>query len=147
MGSTLLSSINIGRETLMSHGSAMATLSDNVSNSNTTGFKSGGAIFADLLASGAGSVGNLEGTGGGDGSLITSVRTNLTQGALEQTNKPYDLGIDGEGYFTLAKPDAAGNATTELYYTRAGNFQPMSWDFPRLSTTLNAVLKGFNRAS
>lgn len=123
MGSTLLSSINIGRETLMSHGSAMATLSDNVSNSSTTGFKSGNAIFADLLASGAGSVGNIEGTGGGDGSFITSVGTNLTQGALEQTNKPYDLGIDGEGWFTLAKPDANGDATTELSYTRAGNFQ------------------------
>lgn len=123
MGSTLLSSINIGRETLMSHGSAMATLSDNVSNSNTTGFKSGTAVFADLLSSGAGSVGVIDGLSGGDGSLITTVASNLTQGALDQTNKPYDLGIDGEGFFTLAKPDGNGDATADLSYSRAGGFQ------------------------
>jgi flagellar hook protein FlgE len=123
MGSTLLSSINIGRETLMSHGNAMATLSDNVSNSNTTGFKSGSAVFSDLLSSGSGSVANIEGVSGGDGTMVSEISSNLTQGALEQTNKPYDLAIDGAGYFTLAKPDEKGEATAELAYTRAGNFQ------------------------
>jgi flagellar hook protein FlgE len=101
----------------------MATLSDNVSNSNTTGFKSGSAVFSDMLTSGSGAVGTLEGVSGGDGAYVDSIVSNLTQGALEPTGKPYDLAVDGDGFFTLAKPDANGNATTEISYTRAGNFQ------------------------
>jgi flagellar hook protein FlgE len=121
VGGNLLSSINIGRETLISHGSAMAAMSDNVSNSNTTGFKAGAPRFSDMLARGEGARGDLMLANYGNGSTM-EVRYVFAQGGVEPTGRPYDFAIEGEGFFTVAKPGAGGIASTEVYYTRAGNF-------------------------
>ncbi len=123
MSSTLLSSINIGRETLMTHGSAMAAMADNVSNSNTTGFKSGQAQFSDVLARGVGAIGDMMGASAGDGVALEKIRSSLTQGAIEDTGNPYDLAVDGQGFFALARPLADGTASSNVVYSRAGNFQ------------------------
>jgi flagellar basal-body rod protein FlgG len=42
----------------------------------------------------------------------------FTQGRLDLTNNPHDLGIEGEGFFVVL-PSGGGRA-----YTRAGNFSP-----------------------
>jgi flagellar basal-body rod protein FlgG len=42
----------------------------------------------------------------------------FTQGRLDLTSNPHDLGIDGEGFFAVL-PSGGGRA-----YTRAGNFSP-----------------------
>lgn len=123
MGSTLLSGINIGRETLMSHGSAMAAYADNVSNSNTTGFKAGLPEFADILARGEGTIGDIYRAASGDGVKLDQIKYLFQQGGIEPTGRPYDLAIDGDGFFTLAKTNSAGEQTGELYYSRAGNLE------------------------
>ena len=101
------------RAGIASHGTAIATLSDNISNANTTGFKASRADFADLLA------GNLSGASVGSGSQVVSTTQILNQGTLEFTGRGLDVAIDGNGFFMVS--DIAGGGQT--YYSRAGNLK------------------------
>ncbi len=100
-------------------------ISNNIANMNTVAFKKQRAEFQDLLyqtleQAGAQSSdqGNIVPTGVqvGVGVQAGSVYRIGTQGTMTSTGNPYDLAIDGRGYFQVAMPDG----TTA--YTRAGNF-------------------------
>ncbi len=54
------------------------------------------------------------------GVKLGEVYTNYGQGSLRETNNPYDLAIEGNGFFTLSVTDKAGNENTQ--YTRNGSF-------------------------
>jgi len=43
----------------------------------------------------------------------------LTQGSLESTGRPLDVGVQGQGFFTVRIPNSIGNG---IGYTRNGNF-------------------------
>jgi flagellar hook protein FlgE len=97
-------------------------IGNNISNVNTFDFKKGRATFKDMVSQQiAGATGPGAGRGGvnarqvGLGSQLASVDTIHTQGSLQNTNRALDLGISGDGFFTVA--DGPIN-----YYTRAGNF-------------------------
>ena len=99
-------------------------VSNNVSNSNTVGFKMGRASFSDLIsdglrnASGASSQNNLGGqnpTQIGLGVSVSTVQNIMKQGALQVTGNAADVAITGKGFFTVVK------GQQELF-TRAGNF-------------------------
>jgi len=81
---------------------------NNIANVNTAGFKSGAVVFQDILSQtmrGAGApataVGGTNPAQVGLGVTISSVVTNLSQGAMERTNRPTDVAIEGDGYFML----------------------------------------------
>lgn len=105
-----------GRAGIQSHGTAIAVLADNISNSNTTGFKATRADFADLLS---GSIGGGSGTGVtvGSGSSVLSTTTIFNQGTFENTGRNLDVAVNGDGFFIVE--DSLGSQ----YYTRAGNFK------------------------
>ncbi|MEK4030190.1 MULTISPECIES: flagellar basal body rod protein FlgG [Bacillaceae] len=97
-------------------------IGNNIANVNTFGFKKGRVTFKDMVSqqiSGASAAaGGLGGTNPkqvGLGSQISSIDTIHTQGSLQTTARPLDLGISGDGFFVLKK----GNDTV---YTRSGNF-------------------------
>lgn len=100
------------------------TISHNLANSNTVGFKAKQAQFQDLVyqtltqpGTAAGSQTTYpEGLQVGLGSRPVSMETILTQGNFQQTDNPTDLAIEGRGFFQIRR------ATGELAYTRAGNF-------------------------
>ena len=100
-----------GRSGLSSHGTAIAVVGDNISNSSTIGYKASRAGFEDLIAGG-----QTAGKVVGSGSTTSAVNTIFEQGTLEFTNRPLDLAIDGNGFFVVA--DGA-----ERFYTRAGDFK------------------------
>lgn len=110
----LLSSLRSGRESILTHGVALATTADNISNVNTVGYKGSRPEFADLYAGGTGSL-----FGGpvqtGSGVAIDRISTRTEQGAVETTGRPLDLAIQGNGYYILQNG-------SENLYTRAGNF-------------------------
>src|ERR1700740_1631377 len=102
-------------------------ISNNIANMNTVAFKKQRAEFEDLLYQtiqqpGAQSSpqGNIVPAGiqVGVGVQAGSVYRIETQGTPTQTGNPYDLAINGRGYFQVLMPDG----TTS--YTRAGNFAP-----------------------
>ncbi len=87
---------------------------NNISNVSTIGFKQSRAEFADVYASSKfGSVG----TAIGSGVRLASAAQQFTQGNIIFTENNLDLGITGDGFFTMA--DVSGNQV----YTRNGQFK------------------------
>lgn len=88
---------------LFSFSRSLDTVSNNVSNMNTPGFRGSDSFFANL--------------DGGYGTGIAGEGLRPQPGDLRQTGTPTDMAIEGEGYFVLR--DRSG----ELHYTRAGQFR------------------------
>ncbi|GAB2523870.1 flagellar hook protein FlgE [Lysobacter humi (ex Lee et al. 2017)] len=86
--------------------------SNNIANSNTTGFKQSRAEFADVVPT---SAYGLSKTTVGAGVRLQAVAQQFSQGTVENTGNALDLAINGKGFFTLS-----ANGTT--VYSRAGNF-------------------------
>ncbi|HVO90086.1 MAG TPA: flagellar hook protein FlgE [Casimicrobiaceae bacterium] len=87
-------------------------IGNNVANANTVGFKSGGAIFADVYANSLAAGGQ---TGPGIGVAVASIQQNFLQGNVKTTSNPLDVAINGQGFFRL---DTNGTIT----YSRNGQF-------------------------
>ena len=101
------------------------TISNNIANLRTTGFKRQQAQFQDLLyetykraGSATSGSGNVMPAGLSIGSGVKTVSTprDMSQGNLTSTSKPYDVAIRGEGYFKIRMPDGTSA------YTRDGAF-------------------------
>ena len=126
---SIINGLFAGRAGISSHGSAIAVSGDNISNSNTIGYKANRAEFEDLMA-GEGVIGRQVGSG----SSVATVSTIFEQGTLEFTGRPLDIGIAGTGYFVVAKED-------QRYFTRAGNFKVDSAGF--VTNQLGLAILGF----
>ena len=101
------------------------TIANNLANMNTTGFKEQRAEFEDLLYQNIQTPGaqtSDQGTYAPNGIQIgAGVRTAAiyritTQGDLQSTGNPYDVAIQGSGYFGILQGDGT------IAYTRSGNF-------------------------
>ncbi len=100
------------------------TISNNIANVNTTGFKKARTEFDDLLyetvqEAGAKSSSTTEYNVGhqvGSGAKVSATRKIQSQGAPQMTNNPYDIMVNGEGFFGVIGPNG------ELKYTRDGSF-------------------------
>lgn len=120
----MMRSLYSGVSGLKNHQTRMDVVGNNISNVNTTGFKSSRVTFADTLSqtlSGASSAAN--GRGGtnpkqiGLGSSVSAIDTLFTDGSVQSTGVNTDLCLSGNGLFIVGK----GNS--DVYYTRNGNFK------------------------
>jgi flagellar basal-body rod protein FlgG len=100
-------------------------ISNNIANMNTVAFKRQRAEFQDLLyqtleqpGAQSSDQGTIVPTGVqvGAGVRAGSVYRISSQGTMTQTGNPFDLAINGPGYFQVLLPSG------ETAYTRAGNF-------------------------
>ena len=102
----------------------MAIISNNLANTNTTGFKAGRAAFQDLMYQnirqvGAQSTQNTQYSTGltlGTGVRIAATEKDYTQGSVLQTNGSLDMAVNGRGFLQITLPDGT------LAYTRDGSF-------------------------
>jgi flagellar basal-body rod protein FlgG len=101
------------------------TISNNIANMNTVGFKKQRAEFQDLLYENVERMGAQSSDAGtvvptgiqvGSGVKTGSIYRILTQGTPTLTGNPYDIAIEGKGYFQVQMPSG------ETAYTRAGDF-------------------------
>ncbi|MDD4616973.1 MAG: flagellar basal-body rod protein FlgG [Alphaproteobacteria bacterium] len=101
-------------------------ISNNISNSSTTGFKASRVEFQDLLYQNMRTVGSQSSDSGsilpsglqvGLGVMPAATYRVNTQGNISVTNNVLDLAINGRGYFQVQMPDG----TTS--YTRSGALQ------------------------
>lgn len=90
----------------------LGTVSDNIANANTTGYKEASTSFSSLvLPSGNGSYNS--------GGVETTVRYAIDQqGDVSYTTSATDLAIQGNGFFVVQ------SASGQSFLTRAGDFQP-----------------------
>jgi flagellar hook protein FlgE len=100
---------------------AIDTVSNNIANANTIGYKAGEYVFATQFLSSSNTA-DRPATGTGGQSL--GVRRPMTQGAITNSVNPLDLAISGKGMFRLLQ--GSGSAATvdpsSVYYSRNGQF-------------------------
>lgn len=102
---------------LKSNSSALAVISDNIANVNTTGYKRSEADFLTLVT---GSSNRGQYNAGG---VTTQVRRYITQeGQLEQTTSATDLGLNGPGFFVTTERSENVLPADTRSFTRMGNF-------------------------
>ncbi|MBV8345795.1 MAG: flagellar hook basal-body protein [Candidatus Eremiobacteraeota bacterium] len=82
------------------------TIADNLANAEVVGFKGSAQTFGELVAPGE----------PGIGTVALGARVLFNQGKLARSPGPFDLAIDGPGFFTLT--DSHGR----LRYSRNGEF-------------------------
>lgn len=103
---------NVGYTTLSRQTGLLQELqvvANNIANAQTTGFQREQATFAEYI----------DRLGSKDKSLSMTAslvrRIDKTQGAISPTGSPFDLAIQGEGYFQIGTPSG-------ILLTRAGSF-------------------------
>lgn len=105
---------------MMAQQSNIDNISNNLANYQSTGFKKSRVSFQDLLYATMESPGG-EATGAktqiGMGTRAISTQKMFTQGQLQETKNPYDVAIDGEGFFKVQMADG------QVAYTRDGSFE------------------------
>ncbi|GHH23307.1 flagellar basal-body rod protein FlgG [Sphingomonas glacialis] len=118
-------SLSIASTGMLAQQTNVDVISNNIANMSTTAFKRQRAEFQDLLYQ---SVSRAGAASGSDSKLPTGIQIGAgvktggvyriaEQGALSQTDNPYDMAIQGKGFFQITMP---GGGTG---YTRDGSFQ------------------------
>jgi len=93
-------------------------LSNNIANINTPGFKTTRVNFQELVRAQTNTGGGPQDELGRFGGVVPAATQRMfTQGALQESSNPWDMAIDGEGFFAITLPDG-GTA-----YTRDGSFR------------------------
>ncbi len=120
----MLPALYVSKTGLAAQDMNLTTISNNLANVSTTGFKADRAEFQDLLYQtkrqpGANSTTDTELPSGlqlGTGVRIVGTQKNFTAGSLATTDQPLDMAINGRGFFQITQADG----TTA--YTRDGTF-------------------------
>lgn len=121
-------------------------VANNLANVNTVGFKRSRANFEDLLylARREPGVANHQdepvphGVMVGLGSRVSGTQLNFEQGSPEETNRPLDMMVQGEGFLQVLT-QAGGTEVTA--YTRAGNFTVNSEGNLVLGNSVGSILE------
>ncbi len=119
----MMRSLYSGVSGLKNHQTRMDVVGNNISNVNTTGFKSSRVTFSDTLSQTLSGASAPTDNGGGTnpkqiglGSATSSIDTLFTDGSVQSTGVNTDLCLSGNGLFVVKD----GNLS---YYTRNGNFK------------------------
>jgi flagellar hook protein FlgE len=94
----------------------MSTISHNLANVSTNGFKKSVTQFADVIASTANSNPTQM---VGSGTVVKAVRQQFSQGGFTQSSSALDVAISGDGFFIVKGDEKSGNGVA---FTRNGSF-------------------------
>ncbi|MDY7560773.1 flagellar basal-body rod protein FlgG [Pseudomonas sp. 10B1] len=120
----MLPALYVSKTGLAAQDINLTTISNNLANVSTTGFKRDRAEFQDLLYQikrqpGAQSTQDSSLPSGlqlGTGVRIVGTQKNFSAGSLQTTDQPLDLAINGRGFFQIRQPSGT------VAYTRDGSF-------------------------
>ena len=117
---TISSSLNAGVAGLMANASRLATISDNISNAGTYGYKRVETDFQSLVVAGNGTRAYSAG-----GVATSTKRLVDERGSLIATNNATDLAVRGRGFLpvTQASQVEVGNGSTQMFLTSTGSFR------------------------
>jgi len=115
----------ISKTGLSAQDTRLATISNNLANASTVGFKRDSVVFEDLLYQirrqpGAQSSQNTQLPSGlqvGTGVRVIGSQKDYSAGSVDITQKAFDWAVDGRGFFEILQPDGTSG------YTRNGQFQ------------------------
>jgi len=119
---SLFGALNTAVSGLSAQSAAFGNISENVANSQTTGYKGVDTSFIDYLTTSTA-------TDNEPGSVSALPNyTNNVQGTISQSSNPLAMAISGQGFFAVSETSGS-NATgvtqfnPQTYYTQAGDFQ------------------------
>ncbi|MBK7843787.1 MAG: flagellar basal-body rod protein FlgG [Bdellovibrionales bacterium] len=121
----MLKALNTAATGMQAQQTNMDTIANNLANVSTTGFKKARAEFEDLMyqtirepgaQTGANSV-TPTGVQVGLGVKTAAIQKDFEQGSTKVTRAPFDVEIQGSGFFPLQMPDG------QIGYTRNGAFK------------------------
>ena len=133
---SLNSAMQSGVAGLVANSAALSTISNNIANVNTVGFKQSETDFESLVTSAASDSPQAAG-----GVIASSQQLVNQQGQLTQTSSPLDLSISGQGFFVTTNQPTNVSTTTPALFTRAGSFQPNDQGF--LQNSAGLILQGW----
>jgi flagellar hook protein FlgE len=140
----MLGSIFVGLSGLEAYSEGLKKVSNNVSNLNSTGFKTSTVTFSNLQStrdSGGSALTNGAQSWGGGVSLSDST-INFKAGDLQTTNNDLDLAVDGTGFLVLLKGSDVRYVRTGSFTTdKSGNIvlSGTEWKLATLDSTGRAV--------
>lgn len=105
---------------LRAQASRIATISDNIANVNTVGYKQARATFSSLVVNGSNNAISYQ-TGG----VRAGTRYDISRsGLLASTESSTDIAIAGAGFFVVRSTAevVAGDSSSQPLFTRAGRF-------------------------
>lgn len=118
---SLLGSLNAAVAGMNAQSTALSSISDNVANSQTVGYKATNTNFKDYVTV-------ATATSLSPGAVVaTPEYTNSVQGTITQVSNATSLAVSGSGFFQVQMPTGtAANGTdtfsSQQYYTRVGDF-------------------------
>ena len=123
-GQAMIKALNTAAAGMVTQEEFVNTISNNIANSNTTGFKrsrpeSEDLVYRTIIESGGSRDTDTRYSVGvqiGSGSRIAAVRKEFVDGSPMVTNRPWDLMVRGAGFFGIMHPDG------KTFYTRDGSF-------------------------
>jgi flagellar basal-body rod protein FlgG len=123
-----ITSLHSAASGLSALNTALDVTSNNLANVNTAGFKSSRVNFQDLLYLEKAQPGVQNATGDesptglyvGLGVRVAGTQLNFTEGAPVRTDEPYDMMVEGLGFFRVEVPESVGSGG--FAYTRCGQF-------------------------
>ncbi|MFL5297212.1 MAG: flagellar hook protein FlgE [Phenylobacterium sp.] len=113
------SALLAGVSGLVANSSALAAISDNISNVNTTAYKRSQVDFSTLVTSQA--VKGEYSAGGVQGVTKSFISQ---QGLIQSSSSATSLAISGDGFFVVTQKGAGLTPADSRMFTRAGAFEP-----------------------
>ncbi len=114
---TISSSLNAGVAALKANANRLATISDNIANSSTFGYKRVETDFHSMVTSGQG------GSYSAGGVRTTSQRLIDQRGSLVTTNNSTDLAVRGRGMLPVRPSSQIASGSNEMLLTTTGSFR------------------------
>ncbi|WP_170507617.1 flagellar hook protein FlgE [Ruegeria arenilitoris] len=114
---TISSSLNAGVASLKANANRLATISDNIANSSTFGYKRVETDFHSMVTSGLG------GSYSAGGVRTTSQRLIDQRGSLVTTNNSTDLAVRGRGMLPVRPSSQIAGGSNEMQLTTTGSFR------------------------
>ncbi len=116
---TISSSLNAGVAGLNANATRLSTISDNISNASTYGYKRATTDFHSMVISSRGA------TYSAGGVRTTTQRLIDQRGSLVATSNPTDLAVRGSGMLpvALASEVDGGNGTPQMFLSTTGSFR------------------------
>ncbi len=132
---TIYSSLNAGVAGLKSNATRLASISDNIANSSTYGYKRVETDFHSMVISSSG------GTYSAGGVRATTSRLIDQSGSLVSTSNATDLAVRGRGMLPIAQASGIENGTSQMQLTTTGSFRTDAEGYLRTESGL--VLLGW----
>ena len=114
---SLNSAMQTGVTGLTAFSSALTTISNNIANVNTTGYKTKETDFQDIVS------GNTTYNSSNSGGVSAVTRQTVTStGTMTATNSNLDLAVQGQGFFVVSPTSTQVSTTNSILFTRDGSF-------------------------